>query len=161
MVWGVGRRCDSDPELLWLWCRLAATALIRPLAWEPPYASGAALKKTKKQKTNKKKNPIKVSYGEARTRFKSFPLPQAEIREPSWLWRSQTCRCWVDFSTPLSFEEKVPPPACIVTAWNILLIMRTFPIKCASPASPPSIYELITLGSVTISVAKVYPNVLK
>ena len=25
---GVGRRCGSDPELLWLWRRLAATALI-------------------------------------------------------------------------------------------------------------------------------------
>ena len=27
--------------LLWLWCRPAATALIRPLAWGPPYAAGA------------------------------------------------------------------------------------------------------------------------
>ena len=31
--------------LLRLWCRLAATALIEPLAWEPPYAMGVALKK--------------------------------------------------------------------------------------------------------------------
>jgi len=30
--------------------RLVATALIRPLAWEPPYAMGAALDKTKKKK---------------------------------------------------------------------------------------------------------------
>ena len=35
------------PALLWLWHRLAATALIRPLAWEPPYAAGVALEKTK------------------------------------------------------------------------------------------------------------------
>ena len=29
---GVGHRCGSDPTLLWLWlwCRLAAVALIRP-----------------------------------------------------------------------------------------------------------------------------------
>ena len=33
--------------LLWLWCWPAATALIRPLGWEPPYAVGAALKKKK------------------------------------------------------------------------------------------------------------------
>ena len=35
-----------------LWCRLAAVAPIRPLAWEPPYAMGAALRrqKTKKEK---------------------------------------------------------------------------------------------------------------
>ena len=31
--------------LLWLWHRPAETALIRPLAWEPPYAMGAALKR--------------------------------------------------------------------------------------------------------------------
>ena len=34
----------KDLALLWLWCRTAATAPIGPLAWEPPYAVGAALK---------------------------------------------------------------------------------------------------------------------
>ena len=38
----------KDPALLWLWCRLAATAPIQPLAWEPTYAVGAALKIQKK-----------------------------------------------------------------------------------------------------------------
>ena len=33
-----------DPVLLWLWCRSGATASIRPLAWELPYAAGVALK---------------------------------------------------------------------------------------------------------------------
>ena len=42
----VGCRHDSDLALLWWWCRLAATASIRPLAWDPPYAVGAALKST-------------------------------------------------------------------------------------------------------------------
>ena len=37
----------SDPALLWLWRRPVATALIRPLAWEPPHAAGTALEKTK------------------------------------------------------------------------------------------------------------------
>ena len=36
------------PALLWLQCRLAATALIQPLTWEPPYAVGTALKRQKK-----------------------------------------------------------------------------------------------------------------
>ena len=36
---------SSDPALLWLGHRLAAASPIRPLAWEPPYATGAALKK--------------------------------------------------------------------------------------------------------------------
>ena len=48
----VGRRRSWDPALLWLWRRSAATALMGPLAWEPPYAAGVALKrqKTKKEK---------------------------------------------------------------------------------------------------------------
>ena len=54
MSCGVGRRHGSDLALLWLWCRPAATALIRPLAWEPPYALGAALEKAKRQKKKKK-----------------------------------------------------------------------------------------------------------
>ena len=44
MSCGVGRRHSSDPVLLWLWCKAATIAPIRPLAWEPPYAAGAALK---------------------------------------------------------------------------------------------------------------------
>ena len=44
----------KDLALLWLWCRLAAVALIRPLAWEPPQAAGTTLK-TNKQ-TNKQKS---------------------------------------------------------------------------------------------------------
>ena len=51
----VGCRCGSDPASLWLWCRPVATALIRPPAWEPPFAAGAALEKAKKQKNKQKK----------------------------------------------------------------------------------------------------------
>jgi len=43
----------KDPALLWLWHRRAATALIGPLAWEPPYAVGVALEKAERQKINK------------------------------------------------------------------------------------------------------------
>ena len=50
MSCGVGRRHGLDPELLWLWLWPAAVALIRPLAWEPPYAADAALKSKKKKK---------------------------------------------------------------------------------------------------------------
>ena len=53
MKCGVGRRGVSDPALLWLWCRPADTAPIQPLAWEFPYASGAALKRPKKKKKKK------------------------------------------------------------------------------------------------------------
>ena len=39
-----------DLVLLWLWRRLAATAPIGPVAWEPPYAMGSALEETKRKK---------------------------------------------------------------------------------------------------------------
>jgi len=41
MSHGVGYRHGSDLLWLWLWRRLADTALIQPLAWEPPYAMDA------------------------------------------------------------------------------------------------------------------------
>ena len=49
MTCGVGGRHSSDPALLWLWHRLVATVPIGPLAWEPPYATGAALKDKNKK----------------------------------------------------------------------------------------------------------------
>ena len=54
MSCGVGRRCGLDPMWLWLWCRPVATVLIQPLAWEPPYAVGAASEMAKRQKTKQK-----------------------------------------------------------------------------------------------------------
>ena len=71
MSCGVGCRRGLDPELLWLRRRLVATAPIQPLAWEPPYAAGAAQeiattttttkdKKTKKKKKKRKKKRISV-----------------------------------------------------------------------------------------------------
>ena len=42
----------KDLALLWLWQRPATVALIRPRAWEPPHAAGAALK-SNRTKQNK------------------------------------------------------------------------------------------------------------
>ena len=50
---GIGCTRGSDPTWLWLWHGLAAVAPIRSVAWEPPYATGAALKK---KLSKKKKN---------------------------------------------------------------------------------------------------------
>ena len=50
MSCGVGHRCSLDPAWLWLWYKPAAIALIRPLAWEPPYDMGVALKRPKKKR---------------------------------------------------------------------------------------------------------------
>ena len=48
MSCGVSRRRGLDLALLQLWCRPAALAPIRPLAWKRPYAVGVALKQTNK-----------------------------------------------------------------------------------------------------------------
>ena len=55
MSCGVGRRRGLDPVLLCLWCRPGATERIGPLAWQTPYATGAALKRQKKRKKKKRK----------------------------------------------------------------------------------------------------------
>ena len=60
---GVGCRRSSDPMLLWLRCRPVATALIGPLAWEPPYAAEAALEKAKRQKQKQKQTTHTHSKG--------------------------------------------------------------------------------------------------
>ena len=62
MSCGVGHRCSSDLALLWLWRRLAATAPTGPLAWEPPYALDAVLKRKIKTK-EKKIDPIQAGLG--------------------------------------------------------------------------------------------------
>ena len=48
MSCGVGCILGSDQALLWLWFRPAAADSIEPLAWELPYAEGAALKRLNK-----------------------------------------------------------------------------------------------------------------
>ena len=46
-------RWVKNTVLLWLWCRLADAGKIGPLAWELPYAAGAAPKRQKKKKKKK------------------------------------------------------------------------------------------------------------
>ena len=59
---GVGHRRCSDPELLWLCLRLVATAPIRPLAWEPPCATGVALEKAKKTNNDNNTDTIETVW---------------------------------------------------------------------------------------------------
>ena len=58
MSCGVGHRGGSDLALLWLWHRLVPAAPIGPLAWEPPYAAGVALKSKKQKQKQKQKASI-------------------------------------------------------------------------------------------------------
>ena len=57
MSCGIGRRWGSDVTLLWLWGRPSAIAPIGPLAWDPPYALGAALRKRQGH------SPLKAELG--------------------------------------------------------------------------------------------------
>ena len=69
MSWDVRHRCSSDLELLWLWHRLAATALIHPLVlfhWCGP----------KKKKKKKKKKRIDREQGRKKTEV-NCSRPQA------------------------------------------------------------------------------------
>ena len=47
----------KDLALLWLWCRRGAVAVIGLIAWEPPYGTGAALKRQKKKKRERYESP--------------------------------------------------------------------------------------------------------
>ena len=72
MSYGVGCRCGSDLVLSWLWRRSVATALIRPLAWEPLYTMGVALKR---QKRPKKK---KILFSKPRQKMPAVRFPPEE-----------------------------------------------------------------------------------
>ena len=67
MSCGVGCRHGSDPKWLrlWLWCRPVDVALIPPLAWEPPHATGVSLKNQKTPKKQENKKPTKQTKKEA------------------------------------------------------------------------------------------------
>ena len=85
--------------LLWLWCKPAAAALIRPLARELPHAESAALKsKTNKQTVDRssccdstviKPTGIHEDVGSipCPTQWVKDPvLPQALVVEPAQTW---------------------------------------------------------------------------
>ena len=54
------------PPLLWLWCRLVATAPIQPLVWEPPYAMGVVLKRKRQKSKGRKEERKKERWKEGR-----------------------------------------------------------------------------------------------
>ena len=69
----VGPRCSLDLVVLWLWCRLAAAAPVRPPAWDWE-GHGAAVLKKKKRKGKERKGRRK----EGREKRKSLASGQDE-----------------------------------------------------------------------------------
>ena len=102
---GVGRRPGSDPELLWLWCRPVATAPIKPLAWERPYAADMTLKKKKKTaKERGLKPPLTFLMGTT-----AFPLVGwglLKVRPAS----STCARCCFSVSPSEKAPRQLPLP---------------------------------------------------
>ena len=62
--------------LLWLRRGPEAATLIQPLAWEPPYAAGVALKKKrKKEKRKDREKPLSDYYTPAKSQLPPHPPP--------------------------------------------------------------------------------------
>ena len=100
MSCGVGCRHGSEPVLLWLWRRPAAMAPIIPLAWEPPYALGAALEKAKRQ-------------GKRKCLLLEFPLWHSGLRiQMQWLRSLQRHR----FNPRFNARSSIVAGATQVTA---------------------------------------------
>ena len=99
----VGHRRSSDPELLWLWPRPASAAPMGPLALEPPYAKGVALKR---QKTKKKKKEKKKINKWDLIKFKIFCAAEETIdtmkRQPSKWEKIRTNDITLEFPSWLS-----------------------------------------------------------
>ena len=82
MSCGVGGRRGPDLAWLWLWWRPVAAAPIGPLAWEPPCAAGAALKRQKKAgRKSGPPDPRSPGAGEAEARFSCLRIAQV-LPEP-------------------------------------------------------------------------------
>ena len=81
--------------LLWLWRRSVATALIRPLGWEPPYAVGAALKKAKRQKQQQQQQKMRYHLGGNfnKLRFKKYKIRHVKVCS------QQHCLQWQNTAT--------------------------------------------------------------
>ena len=89
MSCGLSDRCGLDLVLPWLWRRPAAAAPIPPLAWDPPYASAAALKRQNKQTSKNKEGGLTMSPG---SKFRG----QVSVQEKPVvsMYHRSTCSLW-------------------------------------------------------------------
>ena len=140
MSCGVGHTGDSDPALLWLWCRLAATSPIRPIAWEPPYATGVALRKTKRQqqKINERK-------------------PGGGIRQEKWavfVFLLENYEFWFGILTPIHlsilqnyyfYQSIVDLQYCVSFRWMAKWFSYTYFLKIIFLIFPVCYYKILNV----------------
>ena len=131
MSCGVGCRRVSDLALLWLWCRLAGTAPIRPPAWEPPYAVSAALKRQKKKKKSVQTWADTVHNNEFITFY--FHLLNKLFFITSWLSKS----CWKCVNRGVnqwslsagSYRALINNCCRLLSNWQFLMILKAAPMQ--------------------------------
>ena len=84
---GAGGRCSWDPALLWLWRRPDTAVQLWLLGWEPPYATGVALKNKKLffnfTSTNSLSNVLLLCRSEFLT-YIIFILSEELLKFPAW-----------------------------------------------------------------------------
>ena len=103
MSCGVSHRCGSDPKSLWLWCRPAAAGPILPLAWELPYAAGAALKRPKRKRKEGKKKILL---------FPTLPPTELDVSLVVCVWCLVSYACSPRVCPWRAVVSAVPCPAC-------------------------------------------------
>ena len=112
--------------MLWLWYRLTATAPIQPLASEPPYAKGAALKKKKKYKKKNNNSTTHIVIRKLLTLdFVLHMKSEGLLWVLWWLMLSWTHNSEFSYSShmtlslcpqgPPSVSYDLPLPFCLVT----------------------------------------------
>ena len=122
MSCGVGHRLSLDLVLLWLWCRLAATAPIPPIAWEPPYATGVALKRKKKNAfcilIYLKNNVWKVAFCLSSQRTNYNALSCLVVHRFSSIWLSFQSGKREKTLGPHSGDKKISPKEWTESQWH-------------------------------------------
>ena len=133
MSCGVGCGHSSESALPWLWHRWAAVVPTWPLAWEPPYATGMALKseKKKKKKKGKKRKRKRWTFREARTPFLSFkPNPKPANPQNQQVWtkkekkkkkkkgKKRKCLRWTFRQARSPFLHLTPTPQQLPRSWT-------------------------------------------
>ena len=139
-----------------LWCRLAATDLIRPLGWEPPYAKGVALEKTKKKK---KKSSSDKYLPNSKPTTLPYPIGRTELYNTAWpldLFYQHLASP----SAPLCLLMSRPTTPPAVPRAHPALSHHSFPLLCPSllrclPVSQPvlqgSAHRLVPQGALSSS----------
>jgi len=159
---GVGHRRSLDPALLWLWCRLAAVALIRLLSWELPYAVGLVPKKQKQNKKNKK-YPKNISFPKILVDTIDYLLYDAHLTD-YFIWFSLIlAKLWVTITPSLNRQTQSIKPKTLkfvsdgVRIW-INFCLWTLKVSCFKPQSRLPLLAIPLLNPLDLCIQLVLLN---